>query len=161
MKKFLSFSHHHKKVIIHVPYKIKHIHHTHTVYKHVHHNDHGHGGDHDYYKVIGYSGGIDHGTLGGGHHGQESHGWEGFGGGHGGISIGGGGGHGGISSGHGGDHGGISGGHGGSSGGHGGFSGGHGLGLSAYSEHGHHGLDGGLSGGYGGEIGGHHESISG
>lgn len=57
------------------------------------HVDHG-GDDHESYKVIGYSGGIDDGEVvahdGGGH----GHGWEGgsfgggFGGGHGGIEIG-------------------------------------------------------------------------
>lgn len=83
MVDFCLFSfRHHKKVIIHVPYKIKHIHHTHTVYKHVH--DHGHG-DHDYYKVIGYSGGIDHGSIKvqHGHEGGHGGGFSGgYGGGH-------------------------------------------------------------------------------
>lgn len=78
-------------MIIHVPYKVKHIHHTHTVYKHV--GGHGGGGgDHEFYKVIGYSGGIDDGEVvshghGGGGGGGGHGGWEGgfgggFGGGH-------------------------------------------------------------------------------
>lgn len=72
---------------------MKHIHHTKTIVKHV---DHG-GDDHEGYKVIGYSGGIDDGEVvshgGHGGHGGGGHGWEGgfgggFGGDHGGIEIG-------------------------------------------------------------------------
>lgn len=88
METFLSifFFFRHKKVIIHVPFKIKHIHHTRTVVKHV--DDHG--GDEEGYKVIGYSGGIDDGEVvvehghGGGHGGGHGS----FGGDHGGIEIG-------------------------------------------------------------------------
>uniref|UniRef100_A0A6P7GG68 Glycine-rich cell wall structural protein 1.0-like n=1 Tax=Diabrotica virgifera virgifera TaxID=50390 RepID=A0A6P7GG68_DIAVI len=88
----------HKRVIIHVPFKVKHIHHTHTVVKHVGHEGGGGGGGEEY-KVIGYSGGIDdgevvaHGGGGGGDFGGHGHGWEGgigggsIGGGHG-IEIG-------------------------------------------------------------------------
>lgn len=81
----------HKKIVIHVPYKVHHVHHTHTIYKHVHghggggdhghessshgrtSHSHGHGhddDDHEYYKVIGYSGDIDSGMS----HGDEGHG---------------------------------------------------------------------------------------
>ncbi|XP_011642233.1 glycine-rich cell wall structural protein-like, partial [Pogonomyrmex barbatus] len=98
----------HDHVIIHVPYKIKTIKHTHTITKHIHH-----GGGEDKYEVLGYTVGhpIDLGGHGGG--------GGGFGGGH--DFGGGGGGH---------DLGGISGGHdfGGGGGGHdfggGGFGGG-------------------------------------
>ncbi|XP_025835420.1 glycine-rich protein DOT1-like, partial [Agrilus planipennis] len=74
-----------KKVIIHVPFKVKTVHHTHTVVKHV---DHG-GGDKEFYKVIGYSGGIDDGHEveahgGGGGGGGGGHDWGSFGGGFGG-----------------------------------------------------------------------------
>lgn len=80
-------------MIIHVPFKVKHIHHTHTVVKHV---GGGGGGDEESYKVIGYSGGIDdgevvsHGSGGGGF--GHGGGWDGgfgggIGGGHG-IEIG-------------------------------------------------------------------------
>ncbi|CAG9857115.1 unnamed protein product [Phyllotreta striolata] len=73
----------HKRVIIHVPVKVKHIHHTHTVVKHVGHEEPAG----DEYKVIGYSGGIDDGELvshGHGHGaglGAGSHGGGGGGGG--------------------------------------------------------------------------------
>lgn len=72
MNYFLIYRH--KKVIIHVPFKVKHIHHTHTVVKHVGHQG---GGGGDEYKVIGFSGGIDDGEI-------VSHGHEGGGGGGGG-----------------------------------------------------------------------------
>lgn len=122
-------------VVIHVPYKIKTIHHTHTITKHIHHG----GGGGDKYEVLGYTVGhpID---LGGGHGGFG--GDFGGGGGHdlggGGGDLGGGGGHieysggGGGGGGHielgggdigGGYGGGFGGGHGGSIGG-GGFGGG-------------------------------------
>ncbi|XP_050298321.1 uncharacterized protein LOC126737452 [Anthonomus grandis grandis] len=70
----------HKKVIIHVPYKVKTIHHTHTVYKHV-----GGGEKEEGDKVIGYSGDGDV-SLG---HGYESHGGDGGGEHAGGFSVGG------------------------------------------------------------------------
>nr|CAI5867697.1 unnamed protein product [Callosobruchus analis] len=139
----------HKKVIIHVPFKVKHIHHTHTVIKHVPHHEHH--GDKEYYKVIGYSGGIDDGeVVSHGHGGHEGGGGghHGFGGGHdlgGGQDLGGG--HGGwvASGGYGGGD--IGGGH--------DFSGGVGGGIehNAISQEGGHEYGGG--GGYGGgDIGG-------
>lgn len=79
----------HKKVIIHVPFNIKHHHHTHTVYKHIHHKAEGghgggHGGGEDEFKVLGYT----YGGHGGGGEGGQHGGWEGGsssgGGGHGG-----------------------------------------------------------------------------
>ncbi|XP_031364782.1 uncharacterized protein LOC116185161, partial [Apis dorsata] len=48
-----SAGHHggHDHVVIHVPYKIKTIHHTHTITKHIHHG----GGGGDKYEVLGYT----------------------------------------------------------------------------------------------------------
>ncbi|XP_015122142.1 glycine-rich cell wall structural protein 1.8-like [Diachasma alloeum] len=68
----------HDHVIIHVPYHIKTLKHTHTITKHIHHKSGG--GDH--YEVLGYTVGhpIDLGGHGGGH---------GFSGGHGGDWSGG------------------------------------------------------------------------
>lgn len=45
----------HKKVIIHVPIKVKHHKHTHTIVKHVHHKHGGGGGGDDHYEVLGYT----------------------------------------------------------------------------------------------------------
>lgn len=150
----------HKKVIIHVPYKVNTVHHTHTVVKHV-----DGGGDESYSKVIGVSGDIGHGEIQhGGHHEEDLGtygGGHGFGliqdGGHGGHDFGGhdlGGGHGGFEGGHGfvGGHD-FGGGHigGGFGGGHGGFESGHGgdwAGGASYSE------GGDFGGGHGG-FGGH------
>lgn len=76
-------------MIIHVPFKVKHIHHTRTVVKHVGHEG---GDEQEGYKVIGYSGGIDDGEVVA-HHGGGGggHGWDGgFGGGSFGGGIGGG-----------------------------------------------------------------------
>lgn len=123
-------------VVIHVPYKIKTIHHTHTITKHIHHG----GGGGDKYEVLGYTVGhpIDlgggHGGFGGDFGGGGGHDLGGggdLGGGHIEYSGGGGGGHieyggGDIGGGYGGG-GGFGGGHGGSIGG-GGFGGGGGLG---------------------------------
>ncbi|XP_020300683.1 abscisic acid and environmental stress-inducible protein-like [Pseudomyrmex gracilis] len=82
----------HKHVIIHVPYKIKTIHHTHTITKHIHH------GGGDKYEVLGYTVGhpIDLGGHGGGGHDFGGGGHDFGGGGHdfgGGGGYGGGGGH--------------------------------------------------------------------
>lgn len=93
-----------KHVVIHVPYKVKTIHHTHTITKHIHH------GGGDKYEVLGYTVGhpIDHGGHGGSFVGHDFGGGSGhdFGGGGGGHDFGGGG-----SSGSGHDLGGDSGGH--------------------------------------------------
>ncbi|XP_076386101.1 uncharacterized protein LOC105663218 [Megachile rotundata] len=118
----------HDHVVIHVPYKIKTIHHTHTITKHIHHG----GGGGDKYEVLGYTVGhpidLGHGGLGGGHDlgggGHDLGGGGDFGGGHLGgghieYSGGGGGGGGHIEYSGGGD---IGGGYG--DGGHGGFGGG-------------------------------------
>ncbi|GAB1866325.1 hypothetical protein CAJAP_07404 [Camponotus japonicus] len=153
----------HKHVVIHVPYQVKTIHHTHTITKHIHHKD----GGGDKYEVLGYTVGhpIDLGGHGGGGHdfGGSSGGYD-FGGSSGGHDFGGSsGGHdfGGSSGGH--DFGGSSGGHdfGGSSGGHdfGGSSGGHDFGGSS----GGHNFVGGGGGGHdfgGGFGGGGHEGWS-
>nr|CAD7409659.1 unnamed protein product [Timema cristinae] len=55
----------HKKVIIHVPYYVKKIHHTHTVYKIVDHGDEGGHG-----SLIGFSGTHD---IGHGYGGAAEH----------------------------------------------------------------------------------------
>lgn len=113
-------------VVIHVPYKIKTIHHTHTITKHIHHG----GGGGDKYEVLGYTVGhpID---LGGGH--------GGFGG-----DFGGGGGH---------DLGGGGGGDLGGGGGHIEYSGG-GGGGGGHIELGGGDIGGGYGGGFGGGHGG-------
>ncbi|XP_012279195.1 glycine-rich cell wall structural protein [Orussus abietinus] len=91
----------HSHVVIHVPYKIKTIHHTHTITKHVHHG----GGGGDKYEVLGYT--VGHPVDLGGHGGGGGHGLHG-----GGNDIGGWSGHSGFgSSGGGGDFGGGFGGH--------------------------------------------------
>lgn len=59
-------------VIIHVPYKVKTVHHTHTITKHIHHG----GGGEDKYEVLGYT--VGHPINLGGHGGG---GGGGFGGG--------------------------------------------------------------------------------
>ncbi|KAF7417823.1 hypothetical protein HZH68_000476 [Vespula germanica] len=91
----------HQHVVIHVPYKIKHIYHTHTITKHIHHG----GGGGDKYEVLGYTVGhpIDlggHGGHGGGGGGGHDFGGGDYGGGH--IEVGGGGYGGGGGGGHGG-----------------------------------------------------------
>lgn len=108
-------------MIIHVPYKVKTIHHTHTITKHIHHG----GGGEDKYEVLGYTvghpidlgghGGGGGGGFGGGGHdfGGGGHDFGGGGGGHLELSHGGGGGH--LELGHGGGFG---------DGGGGGFGGG-------------------------------------
>ncbi|XP_014470130.1 PREDICTED: glycine-rich cell wall structural protein 1.0-like [Dinoponera quadriceps] len=120
----------HKHVVIHVPYKVKTIHHTHTITKHIHH------GGGDKYEVLGYTVGHPIDLHGGGHGG-------GGGGGFGGHDFGGGGGGGGH------DFGGGDGGGGGHDfgGGHLDFGGGGGGGGGGY--------DFGGGGGFGG--GGHEE----
>lgn len=76
---------HHKHIVIHVPLRVKHHHHTHTVYKHIKHHpykffDHGYDfGGHDWSAgdfgsngfgdVSGYDGGYDHNDFG-------SFGWD-------------------------------------------------------------------------------------
>ncbi|KAL5288470.1 hypothetical protein ACFFRR_008978 [Megaselia abdita] len=47
----------HKKVIIHIPMKVKSHRHTHTVYKHIHH------GSKVQFKVLGFQQGHDHGSM--------------------------------------------------------------------------------------------------
>ncbi|EFN80932.1 glycine-rich cell wall structural protein 1.8 [Harpegnathos saltator] len=66
----------HKHVVIHVPYKVKTIHHTHTITKHIHH------GGGDKYEVLGYTVGhpIDLGSHGGGLEGHDFGGGGGGGG---------------------------------------------------------------------------------
>ncbi|RLU19103.1 hypothetical protein DMN91_009461 [Ooceraea biroi] len=68
----------HKHVVIHVPYKIKTIHHTHTITKHIHHG----GGGGDKYEVLGYT--VGHPIDLGGHGGGGGFGGHDFGGGGGG-----------------------------------------------------------------------------
>ncbi|KZC04924.1 hypothetical protein WN55_09723 [Dufourea novaeangliae] len=141
----------HDHVVIHVPYKIKTVHHTHTITKHIHHG----GGGGDKYEVLGYTvghpidlghgGGGGGGGLGGGGHdfgggGHDFGGGGDFGGGHieyssgGGGGGGGGGGHIEYGSSGGGGGGDIGGGHGGFSGGFGGgsYGGGGGIGGGGF-----------------------------
>jgi len=136
-----------KHVVIHVPYKVKTIHHTHTITKHIHH------GGGDKYEVLGYTVGqpisLGHGGGEGGFGGHDFGGsGHDFGGG-GGHDFGGGGG-GGGGGGH--DFGGGSGGHIEISG-HGGGGGGGGGGYDFGG--------GGGFGGDGGFGGGGHEDWSG
>ncbi|XP_066582122.1 uncharacterized protein [Prorops nasuta] len=157
--------HEHHHVIIHVPYKVKTIKHTHTIVKHIHH------GKDDKYEVLGYTVGkpIDlGGHEGGGDLGGHvflSKGHS-FGGGDiGGHSLGGGG-----HSFEGGENSVSYGGH--DFGGHGGFSGGEidgGVGheevglSSGHAEIGHGGISSGHGGGHAvisGGIGGGHSEIS-
>lgn len=65
----------HRHVLIHVPVRIKHHHHTHTIYKHIKHHEH----HEPEYKVLGYElGGHGHGWgggsggIGGGYGGYDS-----------------------------------------------------------------------------------------
>ncbi|XP_072753389.1 uncharacterized protein [Anoplolepis gracilipes] len=132
----------HNHVIIHVPYKIKTIHHTHTITKHLHH------GGGDKYQVLGYTVGHpiklghDFGGGGGGHDFGGGGGGHDFGGGGGGHDFGGGGG------GH--DFGGGGGGHdfGGGGGGHdfGGGGGGYDFGGGGHDFGGGFGDEGGFGG---------------
>ena len=66
-------------MIIHVPYKIKTIHHTHTITNHIHHKDSGG----DKYEVLGYTVGhpMDLGghDIGGHDFGGGGHDWSGGG----------------------------------------------------------------------------------
>ncbi|KYQ55505.1 hypothetical protein ALC60_05567 [Trachymyrmex zeteki] len=78
----------HSHVVIHVPYKIKKIQHTHTITKHIHH---GGGGGGDSYEVLGYTYGHPI-SLGGHDGGGDGHDFGGGGGGHD-FGGGGGGGH--------------------------------------------------------------------
>ena len=91
-------------VVIHVPYHVKKIQHTHTITKHIHH---GGGGGGDSYEVLGYTYG--HPISLGGHDGGGDGGHD-FGGGGGGHDFGGGGGGGHLELSHGGGGGGFGGG---------------------------------------------------